>query len=106
MNETEFHRLADATLNALFATMEEADNSGALEVEYLEGIMTLEFDSGKQIIISKHMPSRQIWVSSPLSGGLHFSYHPQQQDWRTASGQELLPLLSQDIEKLSGVKVA
>lgn len=106
MNDSEFHRLSDATLDTLFALFEEADARGQLDADYEGGIMTLELKDGKQLIISKHLPSRQLWLSSPLSGGLHFAYDAATRQWRLPSGQGLRETLSRDIEQLAGVKVA
>ncbi|MDE3059637.1 MAG: iron donor protein CyaY [Pseudomonadota bacterium] len=95
MNESEFHRRADDTLNALADALEEADARGALEVEYQAGIMTIELSSGTSYIISKHAPSQELWLSSPRSGGLHFHYADG--EWKLADGRTLEGILSQEL---------
>ncbi len=57
--------------------------------------MTITNKQGKQWVISKHAPTMQIWLSSPMSGGLHFSYHNGA--WALSDGQALIPLLAQEI---------
>jgi frataxin len=54
--------------------------------------------NGKQWLISKHTPSRQIWLSSPISGGLHFSFDDNR--WQIADGRELSSLLAAELAQL------
>jgi len=98
MNETDYHRLADRCLNELFTQLDKADQSGALDAEYQNGVITLTLPSGKQYIISKHTASRQIWLSSPVSGGLHFSY--KEGEWQLPDGRTLSSVLSQELPLL------
>ena len=108
MNETEFHMLADAMLNSLFDALETADETGALDVEYEGGVMTLQVPGGKQFIVSKHTASRQIWLSSPVSGGLHFScFSPIRGEgiWTLADGRSLQHILSQELQTLACIGV-
>ena len=74
MNETEFHHLAHIQLSTVFDILEDADRQGLLDVEYEGGIMTIGLPDGRQCVLSKHVPSCELWLSSPVSGGLHFSY--------------------------------
>jgi len=91
MEETDFHRLADTTLEKLAAELENADSAGALEVEYINGILNIEIPRAKQYVINKHTPMRQIWLASPISGAAHFSYDGGK--WVSSSGVELESLL-------------
>jgi len=76
MNETEFHALADKTLNFLYDLLEKLDEQGMIDMEYEAGVMTIMLQNGKQFVVSKHAPTQQLWLSSPVSGGLHFSFFP------------------------------
>lgn len=85
-------------LNRIFTALEEADETGALPVDDVElagGVITLKLQSGKTYIINKHTAMRQIWVSSPVSGGLHFSWVGD--NWQVSDGRELCALLSQEL---------
>lgn len=104
MEESQFHRFADKTLDALVEALELLDSDGSLEVESQHGVVTIELGNGKQFVISKHASSRQIWVSSPLSGGLHFSALGSK--WVLADGRELGSVLSHDLQTLSGITVS
>ncbi|MDX1974100.1 MAG: iron donor protein CyaY [Rickettsiales bacterium] len=104
MTESEFHSLADCWLAALAQALEDADSQAALEIDYQVGIVTIETAAGKTFIVSKHGPSQQIWLSSPLSGGLHFPYHAVEKDWILPDGRRLKPLLSTELATLAGVE--
>ena len=101
MNDSDFQRLADATLARIADVLEAADGAGVLDVELGQGVLTLGLPAGKTIVISKHGPSKQIWLSSPISGGLHFPCVGT--DWVLTDGRELEALLAQEVKQLSGV---
>ena len=103
MQESDFHRLADQELAALADALEQADAEGQLELEEQGGVLTV-VAGGKTLVISKHAPSCQIWLSSPLSGGLHFPHHDGR--WQLADGRELRGLLAEELRQLAGVVLA
>lgn len=97
MHETAFHPLADLVLQRCFAGLEAAYDSGALEdLELQNGILTLVTASGKTLVLSKHAPTCQLWLASPISGGLHFVYDASTERWVTR-GEELYSLLTREL---------
>lgn len=93
MNETEFHDSADKTIEAI---MDAIDASGAdIDYEEVGGVLTLEFDNGSKIIFSKQPPAMQLWMAA-RSGGFHFDYDADRQQWICDSGEreELFQMLS------------
>lgn len=93
MNESEFHTIADQTI----ADIQDAiDDSGA-DIDYEEsgGVLTLEFENGSKIIFSKQPPVMQLWMAA-RSGGFHFDYDSEKQQWNCDSGdnEELYAMLS------------
>ena len=103
MNDSEFHHLADATLITISDTLEEPDQNGTLEIEYSGGLVTIQLVNSKQWIVSKHVPTRQLWLSSPLSGGLHFAHSDGM--WKLADGRELLQTLAVELKTLAHIEV-
>jgi frataxin len=90
LDETDFHRRADATLAAILDQLEPRYEAGALEeLELQGGILTIRTDAGRSFVVSKHAPSRQLWLASPLSGGLHFAARDHGQ-WQLSDGRELV----------------
>ena|SRR5581483_9144559 len=103
MNETDYHRFADAAINNLYDTLEKADESGSLDVEYQDGIMTVRLPSGQHYIINKHAVSREIWLSSPVSGGLHFGY--KDAEWKLPDGRTLENVLLVELDAVVDIEL-
>jgi frataxin len=97
MEETLFKSLSDTTLSKLAEAIEAADAKGELDVEYASGVLTVTLANKKQYVINQHVPMRQIWVSSPVSGAGHYDYI--EGGWKnTRGGQDLLELLHQELK--------
>jgi CyaY protein len=104
MNESDFNRLAEQTLNAIEEAVEE---SGAdIDYDTVSDILTLEFDNGSQVIINKQGPARQLWVAA-RSGGFHFDYDVAGQVWvrDNQSKEELFACLSRCCSEQAGESV-
>jgi frataxin len=99
--ESDFHAHADATLEALFEQMEAQDEAGALDLDLHGGVLSADV-GGKTLILSKHAPSRQIWLASPLTGGMHFSAERQEGDWVLTDGRQLSVILAEELRVLTG----
>lgn len=105
MDESAFETLADRTLadlqERIEAVLEDAD------VELRGGILTVELDDGRQYVINKHMPNRQIWLSSPVSGAAHFTHDPDTGKWRSTRGAEVLhEVLAAEFTTIAGHDVS
>lgn len=103
MNDTDYHRISEEMLNKISEALEPYDKDGALEVELQGGILSIDLPSGKQLLLSKHLASKQLWLSSPLSGGLHFSCSGKA--WLLEGGRTLPQVLSQELKSLAGINV-
>lgn len=98
MDATTYHRLASATLESLQVRWEESYNAGKLEeCELTGGILTLVSAAGKTWVVSQHEASQQLWLASPISGGLHFEYVEATQQWQLKDGRELVSLLQREL---------
>ena len=96
LSESQFHRLSRDTLAALHDALEPAYNSGALEELELEtGLLTVVTGAGKTFIASAHAPSKQLWLASPVSGGLHFRWDGQ--EWILGTGETLRDILGREL---------
>jgi frataxin len=99
--ETEFQRLADATLARLAEALEQG-LADAAEVELQGGILTIDLDAGGQYVINKHAPNRQIWLSSPRSGASHYAFDAARGTWvATRSGRTLADVLTEELRPLA-----
>jgi len=78
MNESEFVDLAEETIEAIQETIEES--SADIDYDEINGVLTLEFENGSQIIFSKQTPAKQLWMAAK-AGGFHFDYDEADQQW-------------------------
>ena len=82
LSTNEYHRISEQYLETLFDHLElisELDHS--VDVEYSDGVMTLEIDSIGTYVINKQPPNKQIWLSSPVSGPKRFDYNAANNKW-------------------------
>jgi frataxin len=103
MDDTAYHRISEDMFNGLLFALEPHDESGVIEVECQAGILTIGLRSGKQIVVSKHAASREIWLASPLAGGLHFSHAGGA--WALADGRTLGAVLAAELKQLAGLDI-
>lgn len=104
MNESEFQVIAEQTIEAL---QDAIDYSGAdIDYDEIGGVLTLEFENGSQIIFSKQAAMKQLWVAA-RSGGFHFDYDENKQQWLCDSGdsEELYNMLSRLASEQAAEKV-
>ncbi len=105
LEESEFHEIADAFLEKIADAIEVQDEEMLVDADLNQGVLTLELDSGQQYVISKHLPSLQVWLSSPISGGLHYDFNMEEEIWELAKdGTRLDELLMQELFQLLETK--
>ena len=76
MDDSSFTKLASETLASLTHNIEDVLGDRA-DIDLQDGILTIDLDEGGRYVVNKHLPNRQIWLSSPLSGAAHFAYDPR-----------------------------
>ncbi|XP_057955912.1 frataxin, mitochondrial isoform X1 [Malania oleifera] len=77
LQEDEFHRLADSTLNNLQERFEEyADciQIDGFDIDYGNQVLTLKLGTLGTYVVNKQTPNRQIWLSSPVRHGCKVFY--------------------------------
>lgn len=104
MDDSAFETQAEQILARLQTQIEDALDD--VDVELRGGILTLELADGRQYVINKHSPNRQIWLSSPISGAAHFVHDAATGAWRsTRSDAELHRLLADELAAVTGQEV-
>ena len=101
-DESAFHDAANIWLEALFELLELEDVEACLDIELENGIMQIMTDEKTTLVISKHAPSQQLWLSSPISGGLHFNALEEGADWVLKDGRQLSVVISEELHHLTG----
>ena len=101
LSEARFHDLVDATQQAL----EELLEDHADDIEITAGMMTIKFDNGSQLIISRQEPLRQLWLAA-RSGGFHFDYDEESGKWSCEKSEELLgEVLARCVQDQTGLEL-
>lgn len=100
--ESDFELAAKVFLERMFESLESQDEGGVLDIDFEEGALHITLADQKTFVISKHSPSRQVWLSSPISGGLHFSYADNGEDWKLKDGRRLSIVLAEELRYLTG----
>jgi iron donor protein CyaY len=105
LSETLYHELTDELLSELSEAIEDADAAGNLDVDFSSGVLNLTLADGSQFVINKHLPTRQIWLSSPHSGANYFSYDEDDEDWISVDGDSFLDLIRDEIRELTNLEI-
>ncbi len=102
LSENDFQDAADLWLENLFELLDSEDDEAQLDIDLEEGVMTITIDEDHTFIINKHAPSTQLWLSSPLSGGLHFDPVEEGKDWTLDDGRRLSIVLAEELNHCTG----
>ncbi|HEB54969.1 MAG TPA: iron donor protein CyaY [Gammaproteobacteria bacterium] len=104
MDESEFNQKVDELLTTIEDIIDEIIEEQDLDIDFetAGGILTLQFEDSSRIIINRQTPLRQIWVAT-RSGGFHFAFHPENNQWREEkTGAELFAELSRHCSASAG----
>ncbi len=106
MEESAFQAAAESTLTRLYTVIDETLGDD-VDAELRGGILTLELVDGSQYVINRHGPTRQLWLSSPVSGAAHFDYDEAARSWRsTRGGPPLAERLAAELAAATGRDIA
>ncbi len=94
---TDFNTIADSYLQQLADNLEDMDKAYAIEVEYEQGVLTIDVVD-KQYVINKHGPTEQIWFSSPVSNVGRLVY--ANNDWYFEE-KRYLDILKEELNRLT-----
>jgi len=76
-SESEYHSVADSTLENIQDTLEIffEDHDIDAEINYASGVLTIHLPAnGNTWVLNKQTPNQQIWWSSPISGPRRYEY--------------------------------
>ena len=100
LSEAGYHDLLDAAQERVEDVFD--DSNLDVDLENSGGVLTVRFDNGSQLIISRQPALRQLWVAA-RSGGFHFDYDEGSQLWLCdASGERLGELLARVTQEQGG----
>jgi frataxin len=100
LNTSTFEKQALEVLDQVAEHLAAETSFDDIDIELQMGVLTLTASSGKQFVINKHNPTMQIWYSSPVSGAHYFSCHHNENQWKSADGEELLMKLQRELQTI------
>ncbi len=101
-DDSRFETRAARTLGAIAAILEDADD-GDLDIDLDDGVLTVQHDEAGTFVINRHLPLRQVWLSSPVSGAAHYAWDAAATRWTaTRGGPPLDDVLSDEFGRLTG----
>ncbi|EBH4078241.1 iron donor protein CyaY [Salmonella enterica] len=104
MNDSEFHRLADALWLTIEERLDSWDGDSDIDCEINGGVLNLSFENGSKIIINRQEPLHQVWLATK-QGGYHFDLKGD--EWICdRSGETFWDLLEQAATQQAGEKVS
>lgn len=96
LEETEYHQLIDELQQQVEDTLEAVDFD--VDMDNANGVLTIEFENGSQIILSRQSALRQLWVAA-RSGGYHLDYNAELANWLVINSNESVNELLQRLIK-------
>lgn len=104
INVSDYYEVCEKTLEIIQDRLEESDmNKSNVEVNLISG--NLKFAVGtKNFVLNKQTPTRQLWLSSPVSGPHKYDFDVEKKRW-VSKGDTLENLLSIQISDLCGKKI-
>lgn len=100
-----FALLAEQTIEDLMARIEAVDALADLDLDLIDGVLTLEFEDGSKLILNRQEPLSQLWLASP-EGPAHYGYDAQAGEWLDdKTGESLLATLERVLGQKVGVPV-
>lgn len=89
MSQPSFAVFAEQTLDDFYARLSDHPDLGDLDIDLIDGVLTLEFEDGAQMILNRQEAAEQIWLSSP-EGPAHFGYDEASGQWQNDRTGETL----------------
>lgn len=103
MDEQDFRRQSDASLEALKRSLYEAEGEADFEVEENAGALQIAFeDPPAKFVISPNAPVRQIWISA-LSTSFKLDWSESKKDFElTKTGETIKKLVERLVNEQLG----
>lgn len=80
MSEVSFSLMAEEMFEDLIDRLETFEALDDLDIDIIDGVVTIGFDDGSKIILNRQEPVKQIWLASP-EGPAHFAQNVQTGQW-------------------------
>ncbi|CAK8542917.1 unnamed protein product [Lathyrus sativus] len=106
LQEAEFHRLAESTIQGLQEKFEDYGDSidlDGFDIDYGNDVLTVKLGELGTYVLNKQTPNRQLWLSSPVSGPSRFDWDQDTKAWIYRRNKaKLYKILEDELEQLCG----
>ncbi|PWR21780.1 frataxin family protein [Zavarzinia compransoris] len=104
LDDKDYRRQLEACLGHWLDVLEA---TGAFdELDLADGVLQAETEDGKVFILNRHLPLKQVWLSSPVSGAHHYAFDEGRGGWfSTRGGEALADRLRADLGQI-GIGIA
>ncbi len=105
MAELSYAVRAAQLLDTILEQLENHDALEDLDMDLIDGVLTVEFEDGGKLIINRQEPVEQIWLASPL-GPAHFDFDAAEGQWiNDRSGEPLVSTLERAFSEKLGEEI-
>ena len=94
MDNLDFVFEIERVINEIAEIIDQNDKEARFDIDLGDGILTLGCEYGTYVI-NKQTATREIWLSSPISGPYHFAFLNNK--WQSRSGVELFQILTNEL---------
>jgi len=106
LDDSSFATLVQDVLDRIAGVLEDA-GADDLDVDLTDGVLTIEDEAGRTWVVNRHVPLKQVWLSSPVSGAAHFAWKAEAEAeagrWiATRGGPPLDEVLATELSVLVG----
>lgn len=105
MSTQSFSLLAEEIFEDLLERMEENEALEDLDIDLIDGVLTVVFEDNSQVIINRQEPVKQIWLASP-EGPAHFAQSDDGQWTNIKTGDEFYTTLTRVFSKKTGEEIS
>jgi len=94
VQDSDFNNELDEIFERLEDELDELDESvsDGLDIDSSGGLLTISFNNGSVIVLSRQIANHEIWVAAK-SGGFHLSLHSDPRQWYCNTTSESLSTL-------------
>jgi frataxin len=95
MDHSIFTKLASKEIEYLYESIE--SQLADIDIDLVSDILYIYTEEG-DYVINQHSPSKQIWLSSPLSNTGYFDYNLDKKQWIDKNNESIRTRLAQDLK--------
>jgi frataxin len=94
MDHSTFTQLAAKEIDYLYESIE--SKLIDIDIDLISDVLYIYTDKG-DYVINQHSPSKQIWLSSPVSNASYFDYDSDNKQWINKQKYSIRSILSLDL---------